>query len=248
MSCRAVPVGHARPAHSPERFPQGISVIIPAAGAGKRLGSPVPKAFVRIASRPLSAHTVLRLAAAVVLDQIIVAAPRGWVRRCRAMLAPVMPEGAQFVTLSGGATRTDSVRRALAALDARAEIVMIHDAARPFVPVAAVQEAVSEAARGGAAVVGIPVTDTIKEADGRGRVVRTPDRNALWQIQTPQVFRRELIERAYRRAGARATATDDSVLVERLGARVKLIPGSAENFKVTTPLDLRFARALLEGS
>ena len=240
---RAKDVSAVRPAE-PAAAPT-VSAVVPAAGEGKRLGLDVPKAFVSVGGKPLIVHTVLRLLEATSLVEIIVPTPPGWARRCRAMLAPAVDDRSRLVCLVGGATRTASVRRALRRLEAGTDLVLIHDAARPLVPVRAVRRAVKVAARQGAAVVAIPACDTIKEADRRGRVRRTLDRRDLWQVQTPQVFRRGLLVSAYARTGARSQATDDSLLVERTGVVVQLVEGSPENFKVTTPLDLTLCEALL---
>ena len=148
------------------------------------------------------------------------------------------------LTVTGGATRQESVRAALAALPPEADIVLVHDAARPLAPVTLI-EAVAQAVRNGAAAVvpGLPVDDTVKRVDARGWVVETPPRNFLRAIQTPQGFTRELLERAHQLQAP--DATDDAALVELLGEPVLVIPGSVEAFKITRPEDLARAEALL---
>ena len=164
-------------------------------------------------------------------DRVVVAGPPGH-------------EADGWVT--GGASRSESVRNALAAAP-EADIVVVHDAARPLVTRELVERCVAEV-QGGAdgAIAAAPVTDTIKEAGPDGRVLRTLDRGALWSIQTPQVFRAALLRRALDVApGDLAAATDDAALVEAAGGSVRVVEAPADNIKVTRPLDLRLAEALL---
>ena len=148
--------------------------------------------------------------------------------------------------VAGGATRVDSVRLALAAVPADVDVVLVHDAARPLVPAALVSDVVA-AVRGGADAVvpGIPLADTVKRIDAAGLVHETPDRAALRAVQTPQGFRRDVLEAAHAAAGPGAEATDDAGLVERAGGAVLVIPGDEEAFKVTRPMDLLLAEAVL---
>jgi 2-C-methyl-D-erythritol 4-phosphate cytidylyltransferase len=150
--------------------------------------------------------------------------------------------------IPGGKERQDSVRAGIEALDGDAEIVIIHDAVRPFITSALIENCVRAAAAEGAATVGVPVKDTVKEVGPDGRILRTCDRSLLWFTQTPQVFRRDIIENAHRAAvrdGFRGT--DDTSLVERLGIAVRMIRGDYGNIKITTPEDLILAEALLAG-
>jgi 2-C-methyl-D-erythritol 4-phosphate cytidylyltransferase len=181
-------------------------------------------------------HAVQRLRAATGVETIVVAVPAG----CEASVAAEL----SVMTVTGGATRQQSVRAALRALPAEADIVLVHDAARPLAPVALI-EAVAAAVRAGAAAVvpGMPVDDTVKRIDSAGRFVETPPRDFLRAIQTPQGFARELLERAHRLQAPEAT--DDAALVELLGEPVLVIPGSADAFKITRPQDLARAEAQL---
>jgi 2-C-methyl-D-erythritol 4-phosphate cytidylyltransferase len=144
----------------------------------------------------------------------------------------------------GGKRRQDSVTRALAALPGKAELVLIHDCARPFIDAGLVSAVIREAEKSGAAVVGVPVKATIKEVH-RGSVKKTLDRKKLWEIQTPQVFKKAVIVEAYKRFG-RKTVTDDASLAERVGRRVSVVTGSYSNIKVTTPEDIAIAEAILK--
>lgn len=215
-----------------------VGVLVPAAGLGTRLGPGAPKALRALAGEPLLLHAVRGLRAAPSVGPIVVAAPAADVAQVQALLAPY-----DVLVVAGGAERTDSVRLALAALDPAVELVLVHDAARCLTPPALV-EAVAERLRAGAeAVVPVlPVADTVKTVDG-STVVATVDRSALRAVQTPQGFRRDVLARAH--AGAAGSATDDAGLVEALGVAVTTVPGDEEAFKVTRPIDLLLAGAVL---
>ena len=223
--------------------PSRVAAIVPAAGRGERLGPGAPKALRDLAGRPLLVHAALALAACPEVDLIVVAAPPEAIAETAALLADV---DADWAVVAGGATRVDSVRLALAAVPADVDVVLVHDAARPLVPAALVSDVVA-AVRGGADAVvpGIPLADTVKRVDAAGLVHETPDRAELRAVQTPQGFRRAVLEAAHAAAGPGADATDDAGLVERAGGAVLVIPGDEEAFKVTRPLDLLLAEAVL---
>ena len=224
-----------------------IWAVIPAAGVGKRLGAPVEKAFVEVAGKPLLAHTIARLQSAADFAHFVVAVPPARCEALRREFTEFLSQ--QRVTfVCGGASRTESVARALDALDDVPEdLILVHDAVRPLVEPDVVSEAIRRAADAGAAVAAAPASDTVKEADASMRVVRTLERSRLWLVQTPQVFRASLLRRAYERARREGTqATDDSELVERLGAPVTIIPSGASNLKITTPHDLALLATILE--
>jgi 2-C-methyl-D-erythritol 4-phosphate cytidylyltransferase len=207
--------------------------LLVAAGRGERLGAPGPKAFVMLAGRPLYEWSLEALYAARCVDHVVVAVPEDVVGVANSVI--------------GGASRSESVRNALAAAPAGDDVVLVHDAARPLVTPELVEACVAGLAGFDAVVAAAPVTDTIKHAPGPDLVVdRTLDRSALWAVQTPQVFRREWLERALDQpAETLAGATDDAGLVEGLGGRVGIVPAPRENLKVTTPLDLQVAELLL---
>lgn len=199
--------------------------IIPAAGAGERLGSSVPKAFAVLGGRQMFEWSldVLR----EVCDRVVVAVPADRVS------PPDM--------VAGGATRSESVR---AALDAAPEatVAVVHDAARPLVTAELVRRCLDALDGVDAAIAAAQVTDTIKEVAGN-RVIRTPERSALWAVQTPQVFRADILRRALQ--GDVSGATDDASLVEAIGGTVRVVEAPRENLKVTTALDVRIAEMLL---
>ena len=223
------------------------AVIVAAAGRGERLGSGAPKALRLLVGEPLLVHSVRSLVAALSLDLLVVAAPPDAVSEVRALLADVVPERVGLMVVPGGSSRQDSVRRALEVLPDDVEVVLVHDAARCLVPVELVEAVVAAVRAGAAAVVpGLPVADTVKRVDD-GRVVETVDRSALWGAQTPQGFSRVVLMAAHQAAELddAGPATDDAGLVERMGGTVVLVPGSDEAFKVTRPIDLLLAEALL---
>jgi 2-C-methyl-D-erythritol 4-phosphate cytidylyltransferase len=203
--------------------------IVPAAGSGERLGAPGPKAFAVCGGRSLLDWSLEVLE--TVCDRVVIAVPVGF-------------EGEGRVV--GGASRSESVRLALAAAP-EAEVAVVHDAARPLITRELVERCVAALSEGWDGVVAAaPVSDTIKETDGSGRVVRTLDRSALWAIQTPQVFRADVLRRALDvDAALLAAATDDASLVEAAGGSVRVVEAPAENIKVTRPVDLALAEALL---
>jgi 2-C-methyl-D-erythritol 4-phosphate cytidylyltransferase len=202
--------------------------IVPAAGRGERLGGDVAKAFVACAGRPLLDWSLGVLEK--VCDRVVVAVPPGH------------ESGPDRVV--GGASRSESVRLALAAAP-EATIAVVHDAARPLVTRELVEACVATVRDGcDAAIAAAPVSDTIKEADGDGRVVRTLDRSRLWAIQTPQAFVASVLREALERDDL-ATATDDASLVEAAGGTVRVVEAPPENFKVTNHVDLALAEALL---
>ncbi|HEU4658311.1 MAG TPA: 2-C-methyl-D-erythritol 4-phosphate cytidylyltransferase [Capillimicrobium sp.] len=207
-----------------------------AAGRGERLGAPGPKAFVMLGDRPLYAWSLEALRAAPSVTQVVVAVPAGSEAEIDGALA-----------VAGGASRSESVRNALAAAPAADDVVVVHDAARPLLDAGLVERCVAGLEGFDAVVAAAPVTDTIKRAGGDHVVRETLDRSALWAVQTPQVFRREALERALAQPSeVLAAATDDAGLVEALGGRVGVVPSARENLKVTTPIDLRVAELLLD--
>ena len=216
-----------------------VAALVPAAGRGERLGPGVPKALRELAGEPLLVHAVRGLRAAPSIGAVVVAAPPDAVAAVAALLAPYDVE-----VVAGGAQRQQSVALALAALPAHVDVVLVHDAARCLTPPAVVERVVA-AVRGGApAVVPVlPLADTVKEV-AHGRILRTLDRGRLVAVQTPQGFTRAVLEEAHRGA-LDATATDDAGLVEALGRSVATVPGDEHAFKVTRPVDLLLAEAVL---
>ncbi|SIN24703.1 2-C-methyl-D-erythritol 4-phosphate cytidylyltransferase [Micromonospora cremea] len=224
--------------------PRGdVAVLVPAAGAGVRLGPGRPKALRLLAGEPLLVHAVRRLAAAPSVHTIVVAAPAAEVTAVSELLAPVAP----VTVVPGGAERQASVAAALAAVPAGPAIILVHDAARALTPPELV-ESVAAAVRDGcdAVIPVLPVVDTIKEVGAGEVVLGTVDRSALRAVQTPQGFRRSVLTAAHAAAGD--PLTDDAGLVEKQGVTVSCVPGSEYALKITRPFDLALAEHLLAGA
>jgi len=223
--------------------------IVPAAGSGSRMNREISKQYLRLAGRPVLVHTLQVLEACPGVDGLFVVVPPQDAASVRSGVIDPWNLKKVAAVIAGGRERQDSVRAGLDALGRDAQIVIVHDAVRPLIGVETVERCIREAAECGAVTVGVPVKDTVKEVAPDGRVLRTCDRSALWLTQTPQAFRRDILERAHREAlrdGIRAT--DDTSLVERLGIAVRMIPGDYRNIKITTPEDLVIAEALLAAS
>jgi 2-C-methyl-D-erythritol 4-phosphate cytidylyltransferase len=222
-----------------------VTAIVPAAGSGARFGAAVPKQYLPLAGVPILVWTLRALAASGRIDCVVLVTPPGHEADCRADI--LQPHGLTVDRLlPGGADRQASVCAGLGGAPVDTDLVLVHDGARPLVTPEIVGAAVQAAATDGAAAVAIPVTDTIKVADGDSCVVETLPRGRLWAAQTPQAFRAAWLREAHERAlrdGFRGT--DDSVLVERLGYPVRLVLGSPENLKVTTMADLARAEQIL---
>lgn len=215
------------------------AVIIPAAGSGERLGVGIPKALVEIAGLTLIERAAQSISS--VATTIVIAAPPGYEENFRTIFANTHLS-AEVVVVTGGATRSQSVARALAALPVTTKYVLIHDAARAFAPTELAQSTIAQLESGERAVVpALDVIDTIKVVDERGYVLDTPDRNSLRAVQTPQGFTFDVITAAH---ASGADATDDAALVALLGVPVKIIPGNPLARKITTFDDLTWAQEL----
>jgi 2-C-methyl-D-erythritol 4-phosphate cytidylyltransferase len=219
---------------------------VPAAGRGHRMGSNTPKQFLTLGGLPLLVHSLRVLEASSAISAIVLAAPQADLDYCKKDI--VEKHGFKKVRqiVAGGAERQDSVRLGLAEVGTDAEIVLVHDAVRPFLTAGMVAQVAEAAAKHGAAIVAIPMRDTVKRVGPDGLIDETVDRKLLWLAQTPQAFKRTLLEDAHARAlksGFRAT--DDAQLVEQLGHRVAIVEGSTDNIKVTRPEDLAMGESIL---
>ena len=220
-----------------------VGVVIVAGGSGSRVGGEELKQFRWLAGKPMLLHSVQTFMArpdvgmvVCVLPQRYAGDPPPWLFQC---------DVDRLLVSVGGRTRSESVAHGLDDLPDEAEIVLVHDAARPFVDAATIDRVVDAARAGDGAIAALPVVDTLKEVDADGRIVRTVPREALWRAQTPQGFPRRMLVDAYRRAKAeRVTATDDAALCERLGLPVRVVRGSERAMKVTEEGDFARAEAL----
>lgn len=226
------------------------TAIVLAAGQGRRLGGVMPKPLVPICGRPLILRTLDRVFAADVVERVVLVVAADQIGRCESLLrSDEALHDRSWVLQPGGATRQQSSCFGLRRAAAESKIVVIHDGARPFVSPGLIERTVQAAAQRQAVVAGLPVRDTIKIVSPEGWVQSTPERSALWEIQTPQVFNHDLIDRAHRAAQRNSIeATDDATLVERLGVPVYVLEGERSNLKITAPEDVAIAEALLRQS
>jgi len=224
-----------------------VAVLVVAAGSGVRLGPGVPKALRTLAGEPLLVHALRRVLGCPDVAAVVVAVPADQRVPVRDLLAPLAPPGVPVLVVAGGPTRQESVARALAAVPPGPDIVLVHDAARALAPAGLVARVAAAVRAGAPAVVPVlPVVDTIKQVDPGGAVLGTVDRSALRCVQTPQGFRRAVLVAAHQVAAA--GHTDDAGLVERLGRPVLAVPGDDLAMKITRPVDLVIAEALLAAS
>jgi 2-C-methyl-D-erythritol 4-phosphate cytidylyltransferase len=221
-----------------------VWAVLAAAGRGERLGSDRPKAFARLAGRPLLAESLERLESSDWIDQIVIAAPPDW-EEPSILVAEEIAATKVSSAVTGGASRSDSVRLALADVPDDAAVVLVHDAARPLLPEAVIERVLAPLSEGWDGVVpALPLTDTVKRVEG-DRVVETVPRAELVAVQTPQAFLVDVLRRAV--AGDVAEATDCSSLVEAGGGRVKWVEGDAQLLKVTDTDDLALVESWLAG-
>jgi 2-C-methyl-D-erythritol 4-phosphate cytidylyltransferase len=221
-----------------------VAVLVPAAGLGTRLGSGGPKALRELGGVPLLWHAVRRLCAAVDVGVVVVAGPPGRADEVAGTLGGEVPAPTELIVVDGGDTRQHSVAAALAAVPSAFDIVLVHDAARALVPPALVGRVAAAVRDGHDAVIPVlPIADTVKQVDESGHVIGTVDRSVLRAVQTPQGFRRAVLEAAHR--AAVDALTDDAGLVEKIGIRVFCVPGDEAAMKITRPADLAVAEMLL---
>ena len=219
-----------------------VAVVIPAGGVGRRLGSRTPKQFLRLGRASILALAAGHFARHPAVSDVVVAAPAEHIARTRRALAGVRG-GARVQVVAGGVERQESVWLGMQAVPDRVAVIVVHDAVRPFLTRALIDHVVAAARRAGGAICALPIAETVKRVRD-GVVETTIDRSALWSVQTPQAFRAPLLREAHEKARRDGfLGTDESMLVERLGQLVIVVPGIPENVKITTPDDLRRARA-----
>lgn len=227
------------------------SVIIPAAGSGERLGSKIPKPFLKVGGSAILQHTILRFLEVADLLQVIVATSKQSISDVKGIFNKISQSAGdvEMLVVEGAAERQLSIANTLSLISDQAELVAIHDAVRPFVKAAHIRQCCEAAKNYGGAVLGVPAKDTIKRVNADSIIIETPNRKDLWQAQTPQVFRKELLLAAYEEAANdKFIGTDDASLVERIGGKVQMVEGERENLKVTYPMDLEIAELILKGN
>ena len=228
----------SRSASQPE-----VGVIVVAAGAGVRAGPGEPKQFRSVGGVPLLLRALRPFTSHPAVGRVVVTLPADFVAHPPEWLSGL--RGERLTWVAGGATRTESVRAGLAALGTALPVVLVHDAARPFVRRETIDAVIARAQSGVGAVAAVPVSDTVKEVNDGPRVARTVPRERLWRAQTPQGFPREMLAQAYARLRqGDAPPTDDAELCERAGFPVDVVADAADNLKVTTADDFRLAEAL----
>jgi len=223
-----------------------VSAIIVAGGKGIRMGTAVRKQYMLLAGKPIVCHTLEVFDACPCIEEIYLVVPPDDLTTCAEKWISSLTLHKKIHLVAGGNERQDSVYRGIQAISARrCEIVVIHDAVRPFVSSHIIESCVAEARVSGACIVGMPAMDTAKLVNS-GRIERTLDRSAIWMAQTPQAFNLNLIRTAHEKARLeRFMGTDDAMLVERLGHQIRIIPGSRLNMKITTPEDLSLAEGII---
>ena len=224
-----------------------LAVIIPAAGSGSRMGSRIPKPFIQLNGQPILAHTIRNFLHVNEVIQIIVPTGNDSVKAVEEIVGATNNSRVHFHIVEGGAERQHSIQNALAKVFDEVDLVAVHDAVRPFIKPALIKKCADEAQKYKGAIIAVPAKDTIKIVDKHGAIERTPNRETLWQAQTPQIFSTKLLKKAYQKAiENNFVGTDDASLVERLGVRVKVVEGNRENLKITYPIDLQIAELFLK--
>lgn len=224
-----------------------VTALIPAAGMGRRMGRTVAKQFLPLGDKPMLAHTLLAFQRASEIDEIIPILSKEDMESCLRDIIEQYHITKVKTLVVGGKERQDSVMNGLNKLEKDASIVLVHDGVRPFVTHEMIKESIDHARKGECVAVGVPLKDTIKEVDDKQMVRNTLERSRLWAIQTPQTFPLKILKRAYEESYKRnAHGTDDAMLVERAGGKVRVIMGSYENIKITTPEDLILAEEILK--
>ena len=224
-----------------------VVAVVPAAGLGTRMGGNTPKQYLTIGNLPLLVYSLQIFQELEEIGEVILSVPAADREYCWRKI--VQPFGLEKVTkvVAGGARRQDSVRNGLAAISDRPDGVLVHDGVRPFIDQVMVRKVIDCAGKTGAAVVAMPIHDTVKRVDPSGIIQETLKREELWQIQTPQVFRYDWLVEAHQQAQEHQwDVTDDAALIERMGYPVSVVEGSCFNIKVTKPDDLVFGKAILE--
>ena len=224
-----------------------VTVLIPAAGMGKRMGKAVAKQFLPLGDRPMLAHTLLTFQRMSEIDEIIPILSQEDMDICLRDVIERFHITKVKTLVAGGKERQDSVNNGLQKIDADTSVVLVHDGVRPFVTQAIIKECIELARKGECVTAGVPLKDTIKEVDENGIVRKTLERSRLWAIQTPQAFPAALLKKVHEEAHKRKLfGTDDATLAEKAGIKVRVIMGSYENVKITTPEDLILAEEILK--
>lgn len=221
-----------------------VTAIVPSAGRGARFKSKEKKIFANLNRRPLLSYTLKALQSSPLIRDIVLVVDKRLIETSLRLIRRYHIAKVKHV-IEGGRTRTESVRRALRCVDKNSSLVLIHDGVRPFASKEIIERTILAAKRFGASVSAVPVKATIKFSGKNSFVKYTPNRKELWEVQTPQVFRRDIIENAYKKINSNRFFTDDAALIEGVGKKVKIVKGDYRNIKITTTEDIKIAEALL---
>lgn len=222
------------------------TALVPAAGQGKRMGAARSKPYLLLDEKPILLHTLQALEQCPLIDDVVLLVEHGEIEHARASVVEAFGLAKVSAVRAGGQKRQDSVWEGLKTITDDCDLVMVHDGARPFVTQEILARAVQGAIDCGASVVGVPAKDTVKLVSAQKHVLETPDRAGVFLVQTPQTFRRAIVLEAYRQAMREGFyATDDAALVERLGMPIKVVEGSYDNIKITTPEDLAIGEMIV---
>ncbi len=223
-----------------------VTAVVPAGGRGVRMGTNVPKQFLSLGGVPLLVHALRMFQQSPIISEIILVVPQDDCQYCRETIVPSHDLTKVSKVVAGGTRRQDSVLNGVHAANSETEIVVIHDAVRPFVTLEMITQVIDSARAHGAAIIALPMRDTVKRVNAEGFIQETLNRDELWLAQTPQAFRQTLLLQAHQQGEADGIeATDDAFLVERLGLPVAIVQGSSDNIKVTRPEDLHMGEAIL---
>ncbi len=224
-----------------------ISLIIPAAGVGRRLRTQTPKQFLRLGAEPILVHTIKKITALPEIEKIVVALPRQKTHFLLPFIKKYKWEG-RVCVVAGGESRQDSVYKAFKSLQTPTDLILVHDGVRPFVDKRLIRKVIAATYKVGAAAPAISLTDTLKKKSPAGHLLTAP-RDSFLFVQTPQGFRTSILSEALEKAQRESfQGTDESTLVEQLGYPIALVPGSEWNIKITRPLDLILAKAIINSS
>lgn len=222
-------------------------MIIPAAGVGRRMGADIPKPYLMLKGKSILEHTLSCFLHLDSLEQVIVSTSAAYRDQTLEILQRLFDDDIDTVVVKGGKRRQDSIYNAFKKVSGSIQYVAVHDAVRPFIKSDKIVECLNCSKKTGGAIVGVPVKDTIKQADGDCMITGTPDRSRLWQAQTPQIFEKNLYGKAYSYATKHnVEVTDDASLFEAYGKDVAIVEGDRENFKLTYPIDFQIAEMLVD--
>lgn len=223
-----------------------LAVIIPAAGSGSRMGARVPKPFLKLHGVSVLEHTIRAFAQVDEVEQVVISTSADWISEVEAILENFKNDVSFLDVVQGGRERQHSIYNALPKIFQEIDLIAVHDAVRPFISKELIKECCEAAEEFGGAIVAVPAKDTIKKVNADSVIVNTPDRSELWQAQTPQIFQKKLLIKAYDSAiREEFTGTDDASLVERIGGNIKVVEGDRRNLKITYPIDLKVAELIL---